>query len=172
MDTFEAITTRRSVRRFKPDPIDPALIEKLMTAAMHAPSAHNEQPWHFIVIDDRKILNEIPNLHPYSKMLLEAPMAICVCADLELDKTPGCDYWIQDCAAATENIMLTATAEGLGSCWIGFRRQEEYIDKLRTMLNLPESVVPFNLIALGHLQEPSKQPTGRYKENRVHKNQW
>lgn len=172
MDTLQAIATRRSVRSFKPDPIDSELIDKIMNAAMHAPSAHNEQPWHFILIDDRKVLDEIPKIQPYSKMLLEAPLAVCVCADLTLDKLPGTNFWVQDCSAATQNILLASCDLGLGSCWLGFYPHEERILKLRTMLNLPETVTPFSIIALGYSQEPPKQPTSRYKANRIHKNKW
>lgn len=80
-----------------------------------APSAGNERPWHYIVVEERTQFEEIMKVHPYSRMLKEAPLAIVVCADLTTDK----NYWVQDCAAATENILIAAQEKGLGACWLG-----------------------------------------------------
>src|SRR5512142_911151 len=108
MDALEAILTRRSVRRYTPEPIAEELLHELLDAAMHAPSAGNEQPWHFVVVTDRETLAAIPRFHPYAVMLRQAPAAIVVCGDPTLEKYHG--YWVQDCAAATENLLLAAHA--------------------------------------------------------------
>ena len=96
---------------------------------MAAPSAGNQQPWHFIVIDDREILSEIPKFHPYSKMLNEASCAIVVCGDVTLQRFEG--YWVQDCSAATQNMLLMATELGLGSVWLGAYPREERVEALK-----------------------------------------
>lgn len=171
MDALEAILSRRSIRRFTDQLITDEQIEKLMQAAMAAPSAHNEQPWHFIVIRDRQMLNEIPKFHPYAQMLTEAPVGICVCADLHLEKDKGVGYWIQDCAAATENILVAATGLGLGTCWLGVHPREERKEALARLLSLPDHVVPLCIIAVGHAAE-SKGPGARWKADRIHHDQW
>ena len=117
METIEAILTRRSVRDFKTDPVSKEDLMDLLKAGMQAPSARNKQPWHFIVIDDPDVLHAIPEFHPYSKMLLQAPLAILVCSDRSLESKRA--SWLQDCSAATQNILLAAHAKGLGAVWLG-----------------------------------------------------
>ncbi|MBN1766034.1 MAG: nitroreductase family protein, partial [Sedimentisphaerales bacterium] len=134
MDALEAIFKRRSIRRFTDQPISDEIVEQLLRAAMAAPSAHNEQPWHFVTINDRTILEKITEVHPYAQMLKEAPLAICVCGDKSLENDPGVDYWVQDCSAATENILIAATALGLGSCWLGILLRPERMEALTQLL--------------------------------------
>ncbi|MGQ9515504.1 MAG: nitroreductase family protein [Thermoproteota archaeon] len=117
MDALEAILSRRSIRKYDARSIPDSVVEKLLASAMSAPSAGNEQPWHFVVITDRQILKEIPKYHPYSQMLTSTPMAILVCGDPKLERYKG--FWVQDCSAATENILIAANAEGLGAVWLG-----------------------------------------------------
>ena len=97
--------------------VSEADVTELLEAAMAAPSAGNQQPWHFIVIRDRAVLNAIPGFHPHAAMALHAPVGILVCGDPALEKHPG--YWVQDCAAATENLLLAVAAKGLGAVWCG-----------------------------------------------------
>lgn len=172
MDAIDAILTRRSIRRFTDQPVSGELIEQLILAALSAPSAHNEQPWHFIVIDDRAVLDEIPNIHPYSQMIKQAPLAICVCGDLNLEKDPGSGYWIQDCSAATQNILIAANALHLGACWLGIHPRTERKVAFQKLLNLPENIAPFSLIALGHTGGETKSPMKRDNPQRVHQNRW
>ena len=136
---------------------------------MAAPSAANEQPWQFVVIRDREILDEIPTFHAYSQMLKQAPLAILVCGDLELEKVRG--YWVQDCSAATQNLLVAAHAQGLGAVWLGIYPIEERVAGLRKLLSLPEQVIPLALISIGHPadQEP---PANRYDESRIHHDRW
>ncbi len=112
METIEAIMTRRSVRKYTSQEVSEEQVEQLLRAGMQAPSANNGQPWHFVVIRDRAILDEIPKFHPYAQMLKSAPLAILVCADLAHTNSP--DYWMVDCSAATENILLAAHVLGIG----------------------------------------------------------
>lgn len=169
MDPYEMIMTRRSIRRYRLEPVPQEMLEKIVSAAMNAPSAGNEQPWHFMVITDRKLLDEIPHHHPYSHMLHEAPAAILVCGDERLEAHQG--YWAQDCSAATENMLLAAHALGLGAVWVGVYPEQKRIHALRELLALPEEITPFALVAIGYAAEylPAAQ---RFLANRVHYNKW
>jgi len=169
VDALEAILTRRSIRRYTAEPVADDLIKKLLEAAMYAPSAHNQQPWQFIVIQDREVLNKIPEFHPYSSMLKSAPLAILVCGDSSRFKSPY--FWPQDCAAATQNILLAARALGLGAVWMGVYPKENLMDGLRTLLNIPKEIFPFSLIAIGHPAEEKPKPE-RFDEQRIHYNKW
>ena len=171
MEALEAILSRRSIRRYTSDTVSNDQMNTLLRAAMTAPSANNEQPWHFVVIRDRSTLNEITRFHPYSQMLKEAPAGICVCADLELEKNSGVGYWIQDCSAATENILLAANALGLGTCWLGVHPRKQREEALSKLLGLPDHIVPLCLIALGYPAE-SKGPATRYRVDRIHFERW
>lgn len=166
---MNTIFKRRSIRKYTDKVISDELIEKVLRAGMAAPSAGNQQPWHFIVIDDREILNDIPKFHPYSAMLKEASHAIVVCGDVNLQRYKG--YWVQDCSAATENMLLMATELGLGSVWLGVYPLEERIKGLKELLGLPESVIPLCIIALGYPAE-TKEPNDRFDATRVHSNRW
>ena len=169
MDVLQAIYTRRSIRQFTDHEIEPEKTEKLLRAAMQAPSAHNKQPWHFLVINDRTLLNEIADFHPYAKMLYQAPQAIAVCGDLGLESNDR--YLALNCAAATQNILLAAHGLGLGAVWIAVYPREERIKKIKLLLELPLHIIPISLVALGYPLR-TKEPEDRYDANRVHINKW
>lgn len=167
---METIFKRRSIRKFTNQPIPDEVVKQLLEAAMAAPSAGNEQPWQFVVITEREILDKIPSIHPYSQMIKEAPLAILVCADKSLNKY-DVDYWVQDCSAASQNILLAATANGLGTVWLGVYPRKERVEGLKDLFSLPEDIIPFALIPVGYPAEV-KSPINRYKEDRVHYNKW
>jgi nitroreductase len=168
MDAIEAIMTRRSIRKYKKQPVPESLVTELLQAAMAAPTARNEQPWHFIVITDHKIIDEIPKFHVYSKMLPEAPVVIAVCGDT----TPLSDtYWIQDCSAAIQNVLIAANAKGLGAVWLGIYPDEVRYPKVQKLLGMPEKVIPVGLVSIGYPDEV-KPPANRYNASRVHNNKW
>lgn len=169
MRTLEAIFTRRSVRDFKHDPVSENDLNDLLRAAMQAPSAKNEQPWHFIVIDDPELLHAIPEFHPYSKMLMDAPLAILVCSDRKLETKRA--SWLQDCSAATQNILLAAHALGLGAVWLGIFPDSDRVKGMQDLLSIPYDVRPVSLVAVGH-PASIPEPEDRYKETRVHRNKW
>jgi nitroreductase len=169
MDAIEAILNRRSIRNYHKKPITDSLIKELLEVGMNAPSAGNEQPWQFIVITNPKILNDIPKFHPHSKMLKDASLAILVCLDMNLEKHKG--MGIQDCSAATENILIAVNAKGLGAVWLGIHPREERVSGMRRLLNIPEHVLPFSLISIGYPAE-QKLRENRYNDSRVHYNQW
>ncbi len=169
MDTLEAIHGRRSVRRYQDKPVPEELVRKLLAAGMSAPSARDAQEWQFVVIDDKAMLTEIGEINPNAKMAQHAPMAILVCADLSLEKSVG--YWVVDCAATVENILLAAHALGLGAVWTGVYPRQERMDGLKKLVGLPEKVMAHSLIVVGY---PAEQPSpqDRYRSDRVHRNHW
>jgi len=169
LEAIEAIRTRRSIRKFKSEPVSAEQIKTMLECAMLAPSAGNQQPWQFIVIEDKAILHAIPTILQFGKMAAEAACAIVVCGDKALTKIEM--YWQQDCAAATENILLAAHGLGLGTCWCGIYPNEKRTADVKEMLSIPEAVTPFCLIAVGVPDEDKPQPE-RYQDTRVHKNTW
>ncbi len=168
MDAMEAIFSRRSIRKYTGQAVPESLVTELLKAAMAAPSARNEQPWHFIVLTDHKVIDEIPKFHQYSKMLPEAPVAILVCGDT----APLSDtYWIQDCSAAVQNLLIAANARGLGAVWLGVYPDANRYPRVQKLLGIPEKVIPLGLISLGYPAE-EKPPADRYNPARVHYNKW
>ena len=169
MDALETILTRRSIRTYTEQKISDEIIDKLIEAAVSSPSAGNQQPWHFIIIDKREILDSITNFHPNAKMLKKCKKAILVCGDLNLEKYKG--YWILDCSAATQNILLAARSLGLGSCWLGVYPREDRIKNLKEMFKLPDNIIPFSIISLGYTDEEQIKGN-RETKSRIHKNKW
>ena len=169
MDTIEAIRTRRSIRRYTGEPVSDDVLAEILKAAMSAPSAGNQQPWQFVVVADRALRDAIAQFHPYAQMVPEAPVAIVVCGDLRLESYKG--YWVQDCSAATQNILLAAHAQGLGAVWVGIYPVEDRVRRLQQLLALPAQVVPLALVPLG-LPAERVPPANRFDPARVHRNRW
>jgi nitroreductase len=170
METLEAIFTRRSIREYTSQAVPEELVQELLAAAMQAPSAGNQQPWHFILVTERKQLNELADVLPFGKMLKTAPLAVVVSADLKLEKYPG--FWVQDCSAATQNLLLAAHARGLGAVWLGVYPLEERVAGLKQVLELPGQVGPLCVVALGYPAAKPAPPARRYDETRLHHNHW
>ena len=168
MEALDAILTRRSIREYSDEIVTPEQERQILEAAMAAPSAHNKQPWHFIVIRDKTILDKIPEFHQYSKMLRKASLAIVVCGDQNIQDT---DFWIHDCSAATENILIAANAMGLGAVWLGVHPSEDLINDTKELLGIPEHVTPLGIVSIGY---PSVEKTARqnYNPERVHRDNW
>ena len=169
MEAMDAILSRRSIRKYTEQAVSDEAVEELLKAAMSAPSAGNQQPWQFVVIRERGILDQIPKYHPYSAMLKEASVAILVCGDLKSEKHKG--YWVQDCSAATENLLIAVEAKGLGAVWLGVYPREERVAGIRKLLGLPEHIIPLSLIPVGYKGE-QKPPANRYDASKVHHNGW
>ena len=166
---MKAILNRRSIRRYTEKPVSREIIKELLEAAMSAPSAGNEQPWQFVVIDDRQVLAEIPKIHPHAGMVKDASAAILVCGDLKKEVHKG--FWVQDCSAATENILIAAAEKGLGAVWVGFYPEEDRVIAARKLLGIPEDVVPLALIPVGY---PAQElpPANRFDAAKIHYNTW
>jgi nitroreductase len=169
VDTLEAIRTRRSVRKFTEEPITREQMEMLLRAAMAAPSATNEQPWQFVVVRDRATLERLSKATPFAKMLAEAAVGLIVAGDRAKMKYPG--FWIIDCSAAIQNLLLAAHASGLGGVWLGVHPVRPFGWNVRRIAGLPRHVVPHSLVALGHPVEVP-EPVDRFKAERVHRERW
>ena len=163
------ILNRKSIRRYTNRPVEDELIKQLLRAAMAAPSAVNEQSWEFVVVKDKKILNSITEIHPYAQMLKEASVAIIVCGDENKEVFKG--FWVEDCSAAAENILIAAEPLGLGAVWVGVYPIEERVKALQNILLLPENIKPLCIVPVGYPGE-EKQPVNRYDEEKIHINKW
>lgn len=169
METLKAIMTRRSVRSYTNKKVMSSQIKKLLEAGMNAPSARNQQAWQFMVITERATLIEMTKVHPYAQMLNQASCAIVVCGDLKAEISK--DYWIQDCSAATQNILLAAHALGLGAVWLGVYPRMDRLKGLQKLLGIPKTVMPLSIISIGYPKVKSK-PVKRYSAKKVHLNRW
>lgn len=164
---LDNIATRTSIRDYQKKPVEKDKVDKMLRAGMAAPTAMNKQPWHFIVVDERRVLDSLSMANPHSKMLQKAPLAIVVCGDMQ--KTidgDGRDFWIQDCSAVTENILLAAHAMGLGAVWTGVYPAVERCKAITKVLGLPDNLVPLSCIVIGYPAENPK-PKDKYKESNI-----
>jgi nitroreductase len=166
---INVICQRRSIRKYTAESIPPAVLLEFVKAGMNAPSAGDEQPWQFVVVTDPATLRKIPEFHPHSRMLKDAPAAICVCGDLALQKHRG--FWVQDCSAATENILLEIAGQGYGGVWIGVYPVMARVRRLRKLLKMPKNIVPFSLVGVGWPAEV-KEPKNTFLPDRVRMEKW
>lgn len=167
---IENIMTRTSIRAFTPEAVSEQDIETMLRAAMAAPTAVNKQPWQFVVITDRALLDTIAADQPNIHMAAKAPLAIVVCGDMELALTgPEQAFWVQDASAATENLLLSAHALGLGAVWCGIHPVAAREAYFRSLLNLPDGVVPLACVVIGH-PDQQPQPKDKWKPERIHQN--
>lgn len=165
------IMTRTSIRQFTDSPIPTATMETILHAGMAAPTAMNKQPWEFVVVTDRAILDSLITAHPYSN-LKTATAAIIVCGNMQkaIDGN-GRPFWIQDCSAATENILLAAHACGLGAVWCGVYPSKERVEAVSSVLGLPSYVEPLSLVAMGYPAD-SPEPKDKWNPEAVHSQHW
>lgn len=169
---LETIATRTSIRAYEEKPVEADKVEKMLRAAMAAPTALNKQPWAFVVLDNRESLDHLADSLPRNRMLRTAPLAIVVCGDMsKAIEGTGRGFWIQDASAATENMLLAAHALGLGAVWTGV-----YPDPVRTAavsaaIGLPSHIIPLTVVPIGY---PAESPTPKDKWNpeNVHYNKW
>lgn len=166
---IEFLQNRRSIRRYTTESVSDEMIESLLKTAMYAPSAHGKHPLHFIVIKEEINKAAIMKVHPHATMLQYAPLAILICGDSQLNSEVR--YLSLDAAAATMNILLAASAFGLGACWLGVYPREERMQGIAEHFNLPEHIIPLTAVALGHTDQVKSKPE-RYKEERVHVEGW
>lgn len=165
---LEAVQTRRSIRRFTSEPVSRESINLILKTAMCAPSACNQQPWHFVVIDDPGIMDTLSSIHEGVTFVKDAPCAILICGDTE--GAPFVDFWRDDCAAATMNILLAAHSLGLGATWTGVGPSSRHTAaRMRDILSIPDGYTPFSLIPLGYPGE-QKRIADRFDPAKVHYN--
>ena len=165
MEVKDALLKRRSIRKYLDKEVSDEIIEELLHAAMSGPSACNRRPWIFYVIKDQDKLNELRKASRFSNM--NAPLAIVVVGDLSRSLPIQLkDFWIQDCSAATENILLRATDLGLGSLWCGIYPQKRPVERVKEILGITNSDIPLNIIYIGYGDE-EKESRDQYEKNRV-----
>jgi nitroreductase len=157
-EVINNIMTRTSIRQYTNEPVSKADIETMLRAGMAAPTAVNKQPWHFVAVTNKEKLAELAGRRG---MIKQAGVAIVVCGNLDKAmQGKAQEYWIQDCSAATENILLAAKALGLGAVWTGCYPMDDRVTEVSKVLKLPETIVPLCVIAIGH---PAEQPTPKDK---------
>jgi nitroreductase len=170
-ETLNTICSRRSVRSFTGETIPRETLMRILRAAMAAPSAVNMQPWAFVVVTKRETLDELCAKLPYAKMLDKAGAAIVVCGIPDKDEVFSKDYWVMDCSAASENILLACHALGLGAVWTAVYVDMERVANVRNILNVPANIVPLNVIPIGVSKEKGKA-LDKFNEGNIHWEQW
>lgn len=168
---LENIHSRKSVRQYTSEAVSESDIQTILKASMAAPTAVNYQPWRFVVVSERQQLDEIAEILPYAKMLRQAPVAIVVCGETTWMGGNENPYWQQDCAAATQNLLLAVEALGLGAVWTGVYPNQDLYPKLHDYLNLPSDVQPFCCIPVGH-PAGNEQPKDKWKPENIHYGKW
>ncbi len=169
-NALDVIMTRSSVRSYTSKTVEKEKVEQMLKAAMAAPSGNNKQPWSFVVVDQRNLLDELGAMKSAARMLAKAPLAIVVCGDMNKAATASTpEYWIQDCSAATENLLLAAHALGLGAVWVGAYPSNQYVGYVQQTLSMPEHLVPLAIISIGY---PDSDPKvkNKWKPENVHYN--
>ena len=169
---LECIMTRTSIRQYTDQPVEKEKIEAMLRAGMAAPTAVNAQPWHFVVVSDKAKLGELAAANPRAKMLESAPLAIVVCGDLtKTMEGKGQQFWIQDCSAATENILLAAHAQGLGAVWTALYPMEERLQPVSEALKLPSTMIPLCTVVIGYPAE-TPEPKDKWKPENISYNEF
>jgi len=163
---LDLIKKRRSLRLYTPEPLSDVDIRALLEAAMAAPSANNSQPWEFVVVTDQGLRQQLAETHNWSGMCASAAAVFVICGD-----PARSDHWVQDCSAATENLLLAATALDLGAVWIGIYPRAEREAHVRRTLGIPENIGVLCLVPVGHPAE-TKPPRTQYDEARVHRERY
>lgn len=165
-DTLNTIFGRRSIRKYQDKPVEKEKLLSLLKAAMAAPSASNNQPWEFVVVDDDSVMQQYRNRMVYGPY--NAPAAIVVCFNPKIGRRRGDnEFWVQDCSAAVQNILIAAVSLGLGTVWLGVYPGEEMIATVRDLASLPEGVIPLAVLYVGYPDEDKEAQT-KYEESRVH----
>lgn len=166
---MKEIYHRRSIRSYKDETIPLETVKEFIKAGMNAPSANNIMPWHFIIIDDKTVLSQIPKFHPYANMLNYASGAILVCGDRSIQNNDG--YLVLDCSAATQNILLEIDSFGFGAVWLGIYPDINRMTAISELLKLPANILPVSLISYG-IAIDEKAPNNKFFKNRIRYNHW
>lgn len=164
---MNSIFTRRSIRRYTTQIVEQEKIEKILRAGMQAPSAHNQQPWEFIVVQNKERLQELSKLGLYTSSIAHSPVSIVILGNEDYMKKPS--MWEQDLGAATQNMLLEVTELNLGAVWLGVAPDEEKMNFVKEIFNLPDNIKPYAVISIGYtLEDQENKFIDRYKEDRVH----
>jgi len=167
---MKEIFNRRSIRRFTPQHVEKEKIDRLLRAAMQAPSAHNQQPWEFIVVENPDTISKLSLASPYAKPAAGSSLILVLLADNRVIKVPSA--WQQDMGAAAQNVLLEAVHLDLGAVWMGIATSDEAADYIRNLFNLPDFIEPFSLISIGYPDGSKNEFVDRYKDSKVHYEKW
>lgn len=167
---MKEIFNRRSIRKYEDRPVEKEKIDELLRAAMQAPSAANQQPWEFIVVEDKDNLNKLSLVSPYSKLVAGSAVTFVLLANSDKFRVPTA--WQQDMGAAAQNILLEATHLNLGAVWLGVATADSVVDNVKEMFNLPDNIKPFALISVGYPDNQKNEFVDRYDAERVHYENW
>jgi len=170
-DALSVIHSRKSVRNFTGETVGRDVLEKIVRAGMAAPTAVNRQPWSFVIVTDRKTLDTLNDALPYAKMLKKAGAAVIVCAIPGKAFENSTEFAVIDSTCASENILLAAEAFGLGAVWTAAYPYKDRMDIVRKTLNIPENVIPLNVIPIGH-PTGTDRPKDKYRPENVHWEKW
>lgn len=171
-DTIYTILSRRSIRSYREEYVEKEKIDMLLQAGMAAPSARDARPWDFIIVDDEYMLHKLGDQLPYAKMLHHVKLALIVCGNLNKTLTGfRQQFWIQDCAAASQNILLAAESLGLGAVWTAIYPNMEMVAAVRSILYIPNYVIPLNLIPVGYPTK-TEQAKDKFSKSNIHHNKW
>lgn len=164
---LKTIFSRKSVRKFNEQAVSEEQLILLVKAGMAAPSAKNQQAWKFIIVTEKELKTTMGEKLPYAKMLGHAPAAIVVCGDLSKTTAAADDsYWVQDCSAATQNILLAAESMGLGAVWTAAFPYQDRVKVVEETLNLPSNLIPLCVIPVGY-PEREEKPKDKWKEENL-----
>lgn len=173
-EVLECIMTRASVRKYKPEAVNDSIVTAVLKAGMAAPSAANQQAWHFVVVTDQALKDTITDSFQWTKMVRECAFAVVVCGDMSKlfdgDRETG-GFWTLDCSAASENMLLAAHALGLGGVWCGIYPEEDRMAKLSAILNLPSNLRPLNILSFGY-PETAASPKNKWDAGKVSYNRF
>ncbi|MDH8679075.1 nitroreductase family protein [Fusibacter bizertensis] len=167
---MNAIFNRRSIRKFKEQAVESEKIEKLLRAAMQAPSAANQQPWEFIVVQDKEALGMLSQVSPYAKPVANSGVTFVLTANEKSLLVPTA--WQQDMSASAQNLLLEATELGLGGVWFGVSTSDVVMDNVSKLYDLPSHIKPFALIAVGYPDGQDNVFVDRYQAEKVHFDKW
>lgn len=168
--TIEIIHQRKSVRNFTEQKVTDEQVDILLAAAMAAPTGKNRQPWEFIVVRDREVMDSWAGKLPYAKMLKQASLAIVVCGNSN-EENGGSSYWEVDCSAATQNLLLAAESMGLGAVWTAAYPYADRESVVRDEYNMPDDIRVLNIIPIGYPTGKEK-PKDKYKPEKIHYGKW
>ncbi|MHA1906978.1 MAG: nitroreductase family protein [Candidatus Thorarchaeota archaeon] len=169
MDILEALYTRRSIRKYRMSDIPDEIVQKVLRAAMSAPTSGNQRPWQFVVVRDREKMENLIEAYPYAKMLRDVPVAIMVCFDKDREKYE--ERWQLDCANATLNMLLAIHGLGFGGLWLEVFPIQERVKMIQDFFGMPDTIVPLAIVPIGHPAE-KKPAEDRYEESLVHYDSW
>ncbi len=166
---LDAIKNRRSIRTYTNKPVEEEKITEILKSAMQAPSSKNAQPWEFIIVNDKEILQNLSKVQHRAKHIKDAPICIVVLGNRERFLKPG--KWMQDLGACTQNLLLECTNQGLASCWVGIFPKNKVVNKAKEVLNLPQNLVPYAMIPIGYSEEKAEFED-RFDKQKIHRNKY